>query len=93
MDRELHNARIGRQREKITHQRQLSSLPDGCFVHHDGSSYLVWHSGLLLWSPERYLKNCHWPRDLTVTVLTPEPIVRCLSHGYKPEIHASALEL
>ncbi len=90
MDAELHRARIDR-RNKVTYQASLNSLPDGCFVQMEDSSYLVWDGALLLWSPEGYLRKGRRPNELTVTVLTPEPIVRCIRAGYRPEIHKSSL--
>jgi hypothetical protein len=93
IDRELHKARIRGHREKVTHRADSKSLPDGCFVRIADASYLVWREGLLRWSPEGYVEKHGWPGHGDVTVLTPEPIVRCLRHGYKPEIHQSALTL
>ncbi|SPE34110.1 conserved hypothetical protein [Candidatus Sulfopaludibacter sp. SbA6] len=93
MDAELHRARIDRRGGKVTYEAPLNSLPDGCFVQIDGSSYLVWNEALLLWSPEGYLKKDYRPNSLTVTVLTPEPAVRCIRRGYRPEIHKSSLAL
>ena len=91
IDRELHLARIGGLKEKVTYQADSKSLPDGCFVQIADASYLVWRDGLLRWSPEGYLAKDNWPNHGNVTVLTPEPIVRCLRNGYRPEIHKSAL--
>ena len=71
----------------------MDSLPDGCFVQIDGSSYLVYDDALLLWTPAGYVEKRHRPDDLNVQVLTPEPIVRCIRRGYKPEIHKSSLVL
>lgn len=93
IDHELHRARMDNRKEKVVYQAALSSLPDGCFVQIEDSSYLVWGDTLLLWSPEGYLKKASRPRDQTVTILTPEPIVRCLRQGYRPEIHKSSLAL
>jgi hypothetical protein len=93
IDAQLHRARINGRRGKVTYRASLNSLPDGCFVQIDGSSYLVWDDALLLWSPEGYLKKDRRPNDLTVTVLTPEPAVRCIRQGYRPEIHATSLAL
>ena len=90
IDTQLHAARIGRRKEKITYVAPLGSLPEGCFVQVDGSSYLVIGGALLLWSLEGYRTTVHLPENHTVTVLTPEPLVRCLRHGYRPEIHKSA---
>jgi len=93
IDLELHRTRIDPQKGKITYHAPLNSLPDGCFVQIAGSSYLVWGDTLLLWSPQGYLEKHHRANNLAVTILTPEPVVRCLRHGYRPEIHNSSLAL
>jgi hypothetical protein len=89
MDLELQPARIDSRRTKVTYEAALGSLPDGCFVRLDGDAYLVWENALLLWTPEGYARSVARLRDLTVTVLTPDPIVECFRQGYKPELHAS----
>ena len=88
MDMELHPARI-ETRKKVTHEAAMSSLPDGCFVHMEGRAYLVWSDALLLWTPEGYAGRHARPEDSIAAVLTPQPIVECLRHGYKPRIHDS----
>lgn len=93
IDRDLHPTRIDRRRGKVTYEASVDSLPDGCFVQIDASSHLVYDDALLLWSPAGYLAKRHRPDDLIVQVLTPEPIVRCIRQGYRPEIHMSALAL
>ena len=93
MDSELHRTRFDRRKGKITYQASLNSLPDGCFVQIESLSYLAWGDRLLLWSPEGYLEKRHRPSGLTVTVLTPEPVVQCIRQGYRPEIHKSSLAL
>jgi hypothetical protein len=90
MDVELHGARIDNDRNKVTYDSPLRALPDGCFVKIEGSAYLVWGDALLLWTPEGYTKTCGRPEVLTVTVLTPEPVVGCFRQGYRPEIHVMA---
>jgi hypothetical protein len=89
MDTELHRSRIDRRGRKITYQAELRELPNGCFVEIDGSAYLVWDNALHLWAPERYSARDARPDRLTVTVLTPKPIVECFNQGYEPEIHSS----
>jgi hypothetical protein len=88
MDMELHAARIDR-RNKVTHQAPLKSLPDGCFVQIEGRSYLVWGDALLLWTAEGYARR-DARFDSTVTVLTPEPMVACMRHGYRTQVHESS---
>jgi hypothetical protein len=91
IDRELHRTRIDRQKGKIRYRAPLDSLPDGCFIHLDGSSFLVSGGALFQWTPAGYTGRRRRPCGLAVTVLTPEPLARCLRHGYQPEIHPSAL--
>jgi hypothetical protein len=91
MDLELHRARIDRGQRKVTYRAPLKSLPDGCFVEIESSSYLVWGENLFRWSPAAYVDKIPRPGDLSVAVLTPETIVRCLRNGYKPEVHISLL--
>jgi hypothetical protein len=93
IDMQLHKARIDELRRKITYQSALDSLPDRCFIQMDNASYLVLGNRLLLWSPEGYVKKCDRPNHLSVTVLTPEPLVGCLRAGYRPEIHKSSFAL
>jgi hypothetical protein len=89
IDAELHRARIGREGGKLTYKAELDSLPNGCFVQLDRSAWLVWDDALLLWAPERYVRKDRRPNGVTVVVLTPHPVVRCLRQGYEPEIHNS----
>ena len=93
IDKDLHHSRLDAGKRKRTYTAPLHSLPDGCFVAIDSGSYLLWSGALLLWSPARYVSQRDLPSELCANVLTPEPIVRCLRHGYRPVIHASALAL
>ncbi|MEO8131984.1 MAG: hypothetical protein ABJF23_11220 [Bryobacteraceae bacterium] len=90
MDVQLHRLRIGSSREKITYQSAIDSLPDGCLIRFGGGDYLVQGRRLLLWSPDGYVKWTDRHRRDRVTVLTPRPIVACLSQGYVAGVHASA---
>ena len=90
MDVELHPARIRNRGEKVTHEAELGSLPDGCFVRVDGSAYLVHDGALRLWTPEGYMQRAVIDKNLITTVLTPRPIVECFRHGYQSAIHESA---
>jgi len=89
IDTELHRSRIDRHGRKVTYEANLNSLPNGCFVQIDGSAFLVWNDALLVWTPERYARKHHRKRGLTVTVLTPQPIVQCFAQGYEPGVHIS----
>jgi hypothetical protein len=93
MDMELHAARIDDSGRKMTFEAPIDSLPDGCFVRIDESSYLVYGDALLRWSPEGYNVMHARPAGLTVIVLTPKPTVDCIRQGYAPLLHPSALEL
>jgi len=93
IDRELHQARIGPRKAKITYSAPLNSLPDGCFVQIDGAAYLVWGDALFQWSPFGYFAKHPRGNLESVEVLTPEPLVRCLGNGYTPEIHPTARAL
>ena len=88
IDLELHAARIGR-RNKVTHEALLKSLPDGCFVEIEGRPYFVWGDAMLLWAPEGYARR-DARFDSTVTVLTPEPMVACMRHGYRAQVQESS---
>jgi hypothetical protein len=68
----------------------LRLLPDGCLIQIEGSAYRVLGDALLLCTPEGYARLDARPKDSIVTVLTPEPIVGCFRHGYRPEIHETA---
>ena len=92
MDVELHRARVDAQGRKVTYEAELDSLPDGCFVQIDQAPVLVWDASLWLWMPEGYAQRESRPSGLRVTVLTPEPIVKCLRNGYRADRHASAGE-
>lgn len=92
MDRELHAARIHK-RKKVTYETPAGSLPNGCFVEIEGKAYLVLDGFLLEWSWSGY-RNKFRPRgDRILTVLTPEPMVRCFGEGYVPVVHESAARL
>ena len=91
IDAELHRKRIGLDGQKVKYQAAVQKLPDGCFIEIEGSPFLIWNDRLLLWTPEGYSHSARRHSDLTVTVLTPEPIVECFRRGYRPEIHFTAI--
>jgi hypothetical protein len=89
----LHRARIDSRRRKLTYDAELNSLPDGCFVDLGGNAHLVWGESVFLWAPGGYVRRDSRANALTVTVLTPRPVVECFRQGYRPEIHESCLAL
>ena len=91
MDRELHRERINRQRNKVTYEAPLGSLPDGCFIQRGENAYLLWDDALLLWTPESYARRDRRDGNELVRVLTPRSIVECFRQGYRPAVHESAL--
>ena len=90
MDAVLHSARMDERGGKVTFEAALSDLPDGCFVQKNGIACLVRADALLVWSPDGYRERLRRDGAETVTVLTPEPLVRCLRHGFTPSVHESA---
>ena len=91
MDRVLHDERIGPGREKRTYVEALSRLPFGAMAADDeGRPFLVLERAWSPWSPGGYGPAVPKPKGLSVRVLTPRSIVRCLSVGYPVEVHASA---
>jgi hypothetical protein len=89
MDAVLHPARMDRHGRKVTWQSQLASLPNGTFIEFDAAPWLVWDDALALWTPEGYTRRIGRAAAGPVTVLTPRPIVECLSVGYEPMVHPS----
>jgi len=86
IDRVLHTARVTRTRQQVTHQAELTTLPDGVFLTLPGADdapLLKWHGRLWGWSPEGYADAGAAPAG-TVRVLTPAPTVAAISAGYAP---------
>lgn len=86
MDLALHAARRGRHGDKVTYEAKLADLTDGCMMAIEERAYLLWRGEFLLWTPEGYGERTSAPRDLVVTVLTPQPVVECFRNGYRPAI-------
>jgi len=93
IDAELHLSRISNGTRKVTFEAALNSLPNGCFVEHDGGPCLVWDDSLVAWAAEGYIKKLPRRDGLTVRVLTPQPIVECFRQGYVPGTHDSLRDL
>lgn len=86
IDRILHAARIARRGKKVTHEAERRTLPDGTFFVDRGNALLSWQGESFLWSFGGYTRIGALEGGM-VEVLTPEPIVAVLRHGYCPELH------
>ncbi len=94
VDRALHAARIDvASRSQRRTAGRIETMPDGAFVHmrdRPDIALLVWGDALYPYGPAAYGPARQRPGSGVVQVLTPEPIVRILRAGYRPEIHTSA---
>ena len=72
---------------------RLAKLPDGAFIHLDGSAWLLWRGQLLEWSAGGYRRRrLPLPASSPVEVLMPRSLVTVLRSGYQLEAHVSAEE-
>lgn len=91
IDKTLHDERVTLTKEKKTFKSPLSQLPLGVMFEMDGSAYLHWHQGALLWTPSGYkTPKIDLSESGAVKVLTPLSIVRAMQAGYIPQVHGSA---
>jgi hypothetical protein len=92
IDERLHEERLSG-RERLLHAAQLSELPDGAFVLHDGEPHLVRGEKLLRWSPAGYSRSVSRTAS-PATLVTPPSLVRVLAAGWEsdavPLFHPSA---
>jgi hypothetical protein len=87
VDRALHHARIDlKSRQQRRFQTDLATLPDGAFVAVNGQALLVWGEELRPYDPSGYGPARPRPDHAKVIVLTPEPTIRILRSGYRPDI-------
>jgi hypothetical protein len=89
INRTLHGERIVRG----THTRRLhvlpwASLPDGAFLLHDGSPYVVVDDTLVEWTREGYRSRRPRPVRGDAEVITPPTTVEVLRAGYPVQIAA-----
>ncbi|MCB0219604.1 MAG: hypothetical protein KDH09_07920 [Chrysiogenetes bacterium] len=90
IDKQLHGARVRRDRSQVRFKTNLDSLPDGVLVILSGdpdTAWLVHGDSILRWSPSGYTERRTRPNGLEVTVLTPQPTIEIIRAGYVPEIH------
>jgi hypothetical protein len=86
VDRALQRARIdptvkGQRR----YEAALDGLPDGAFIALGQTAFLIQGDLLRPYDPSGYGPAAARPRGTTVTVLTPEPTIRILRAGYRPD--------
>jgi hypothetical protein len=85
MDEILHRTRC-----RIRWEAPIDTLPGGSFVEIDGAPWVVAGDSLARWTPEGYTERHVRPKGSAVSVLTPQPSVRCFREGYTPIVHESA---
>jgi hypothetical protein len=96
IDAVLHADRLegrGAHQRKRTYWEQVAMLPEGVFIHLDGSAWLLWRGQLLEWSAGGYrTRRSLPPAAIRVEVLTPRSLVAVLGAGYPLDVHVSADE-
>ncbi|MFG3502241.1 hypothetical protein ACGFZ7_13945 [Pseudomonas sp. NPDC047963] len=94
IDNLLNAARLNENGSQRTWTAKLADLPDGSMIEHAGECVLIWSGGQWLWSFEGYTPlQPLIPAEQSVTVLTPEPIVRLFAAGLADslKVHDSIL--
>ena len=89
IDRILHDARLLPDQTQRYHFARPANLPDGSFILHRDQPCLIHARRLHPYTPTAYLAPQPLPAT-EVTVLTPAPLVACLTAGYAPVVHPSA---
>jgi hypothetical protein len=92
IDAVLHRERlVGAKKRLHVLTMPLAELPDGAMVQEGQESYLIAQGRTLSWSPAGYRQAPSALQD--AMLLTPPSTLRALSAGYRPVLHASAMEL
>lgn len=82
IDKLLHAARLNDEGTQRTWSAKLADLPDGSMIEHAGECVLLWQGGQWRWSFAGYTPLLPTiPAEQSVTVLTPESIVRLFAAG------------
>lgn len=91
MDPILHKERLVGKTKRL-HERQVSNLPDGTVIKHEGMPFALKKGYLLSWHFEGYRPSGLTVNDIpkTVACLTPPSTLAVLSDGYHPLWHDSA---
>ncbi len=90
IDRLLHADRVVGRSDKRTYTAGISTLPVGTMFERGGSAFVVSTKGYLPWSFDGYGEATEIGPDTSVTVLTPQSIVRAFLCGFVPQLHTSA---
>jgi hypothetical protein len=86
IDEIIHRERIDKKREKVTHERPPTDLPEGTFILINDDLCVFTNGKLHRWTPFGYENSIAMPEVSTVTVLTPRSIVNAFSAGYVPQM-------
>lgn len=95
IDKILHNERMDATKAKKTYAESLYNLPDGTLIllpERIEAYYLYYQGCLFAWSFQGYSDVIREPSNCEVLVLTPRSIVNTFKMGYKPNVHATALD-
>ena len=82
IDHILHEERISKAGEKLTHEENPENLQDGVMVVLAGNPYLNMQSKLYPWTPFGYKEPIAVPSLKKITVLTPASFVQAFRNGY-----------
>lgn len=86
IDAILHAARIDpATRSQRRHDADLATLPDSAFILWNGQPHRIAGADLLPFTPHGYAAAIPRPQARG-TVLTPEPLIRLMAHGWRPVI-------
>ncbi|WP_448700390.1 hypothetical protein ACFGVR_00680 [Mucilaginibacter sp. AW1-3] len=86
IDEIIHRERIGRDKQKVTYQDEVDTLPNGAFIAIGDEPYLVANGQIYQWTPFGYQQKIAFPQDKMVSVLTPKSIVNTFRAGYPPQM-------
>jgi len=90
IDRILHAERLERGRKRLHHLASPDDLPDGAMIYQNGAPHLILNGMARRWSPGGYGEPTA-PLE-TARLITPPSTVGVLRTGYRPLLHASALD-
>ena len=85
IDEVIHRERIDKAKQKVTHNRTSSEIPEGTFIEVDSRPYLFKSGKLHLWTPFGYEDVIPLLGVTTHTLLTPSSVVNAFRAGYEPK--------